>query len=383
MTMHGYEAMEPGSGETFLLEYRVNSTQGGVLSFGIKGDHDAYTLIIDITSPKTHLQASQIGKAAAGPAAYDTVAGTVWFHIMQDEFRYFTDHAYGKGATSKQNFADFHLLPFDWLRLTVEPHLDEQFVNVGFEVVDVLGKRVPFANAPASLPAGATFQAVVDRNMTAMLAQEAQKAGSSTPWTSPFYYDSPGVGGVVQVVAQGAAGVFQIAYAVESPQHDLKDVPFVAYEPVTITGSPDTASCDKSGDPGVMASLKGVFDMSFTASSAIMSSPNLKGPLVGTIYCSIFNAADVTISGPIDGAMSLQDFQIDNADLSNAVTMPVTFESQEFSAGNYQILCYQDLDNTMSPTKGDPVTIPTGSYPIACNKNSVDVEFAVLDPSDQ
>jgi hypothetical protein len=219
--------------------------------------------------------------------------------------------------------------------------------------------------------------------MTAMLAQEAQKPGSSTPWTSPFYYDSPGVGGVVQVVAQGAAGVFQIAYAVESPQHTLTDVPFVAYQPVMIAANamPDTASCAASGDPAQMASLKGVFQMNFTASSAILMSPALKGPLVGKISCSIFNASDVTISGPIQGAMSLQDFAIDNADLSNAATMPVTYTSMELPAGTYQILCYQDVDMSDTPSKGDPVTIPTGSYAIACNTNPVDVEFAVLDPN--
>ena len=31
---------------------------------------------------------------------------------------------------------------------------------------------------------------------------------------------------------------------------------------------------------------------------------------------------------------------------------------------------------------GDPVTLPIGSFPIACNLNPVTVQFALLDPGD-
>ena len=63
--------------------------------------------------------------------------------MSKDDFDFFVDRAYGKGATSRQNFHDFALVPYEWLRLTVEPHLDEKFVNVGFEVLALDGKRIP------------------------------------------------------------------------------------------------------------------------------------------------------------------------------------------------------------------------------------------------
>jgi hypothetical protein len=379
--MHSEEGESPGSGERFYLEYRVTSTQGGTLSFGLRGEKDAYTMVVDIASPKTHLAAAQIGQAASAPGASDTVAGTVWFHMTRDEFRFFSDHAYGKGATGRQNFTDFHLAPFDWLRLTVDPHLDQKFVHVGFELVSPDGKRTPFAAAPASVLAGATFQALVDRNMTSMMQAEAVAPGSSTSWSAPFYYDSPDVGGVVQVVASGLAGKFEVAYAVESPKHALTDVPFNAYTDVQIAAEDPNAmaSCEMLGDPSIMLAPKGVFAMTFSASSTITSSADLHGPLVGTIYCSIFSADEVTVTGPIEGAMSLQDFQLDAANLSSG--QPVKFTSGELYAGDYQILCYQDLDNNNDPTKGDPVTLPIGSYPLQCNNNPVDVEFALLNPA--
>jgi hypothetical protein len=376
-TMHADEMAQPGSGESFYLEYRVNSTQGGTMSIGLRGALDAYTFVVDIQSPPTHLNPAQIGMPAAAPDAYDTVAGTVWFHLSLDEFTFFSNHAYGSGATGAQNFTDFQLVPFDWLRLTVTPHLDQQFINIAFDVVAADGTRTAFANAPASVLAGAQFQALVERNMTAMNAAEAAKAGSSSPWSAPFYYDSPGMGGVVQVVASGAAGSFEVAYAVASPQHALTEVPFLAYTPVTIQPEDPnaTASCQSLGGT---ISPNGVFNVTFSASSVVMQSPSLKGPLTGTIYCSVFNASDVNTAGPVPGAVSLQDFHVDNANLSTGPAP--TFTTNTFYSGNYQILCYQDLLGNGKTSMGDPVTLPIGNYPLQCDKNAAAVQFAILDP---
>jgi hypothetical protein len=368
---------QAGSGEAFYLEYRVASAEGGKLSFGVRGDGGVYSLVVDVASPHTGLDTGKIGKAVDTFDPYDTVAGTVWFHMSKDDFDFFVDHAYGQGATTKQNFKDFRLVPHDWLRLTVEPHLDQQFVQVGFEVVTLDNKRIPVAKAPASVLAGDTFQAMVNRNMTTMLNQEKNVPGSSTPWQVPFYYDHPDGGGVVQVIAQGAKGVFSVAYAIESPRNPLKDVPFVPYQPVKVI-PPDpnqTASCV---DLGNTLAPKGTLDITFQASSTILMSPDLMGPLQGTIYCSVFHASDVDVTGPHQGAVSLQDFNVPDADLQ-AKPLP-TFVTQALFAGEYQVLCAQDLDKSGDASHGDPVTIPIGSYTVACDKNPTTVEFAILDP---
>jgi hypothetical protein len=379
-TMTAEEAASPGSSESWFLEYRVSSAMGGKLSFGVRGVLGVYTLVVDVTSPHTGLTPALIGKPVDTFSPYDTVAGTVNFHLTKDDFDFFVTHAYGEGATSGQNFSDFQLIPHTWLRLTVDPHLAAQFVDVSFDVVTLANTRVHVSNAPASVLAGGTFQALVDRNMSTMLAQEKAKTGSSTPWNIPFYYNDPNGGGVVQVIATGALGIFQIAYSIETPQNPLKDVPFVAYEPVTLE-VPDASApmtCAQLGDPTIKLAPAGTFNMTFSASSTILNSPELMGPLQGTIYCSIFDAADVNVGGPLPGAVSLQDFTVPNADLQ---TMPApTFVSKTLYAGDYQILCFQDLANNGMASMGDPVTLPIGGFTMACNKNPVDVEFAILDP---
>lgn len=366
-----------GQGESYFLEYRMYSSQGGRVSFGVRGVGGVYTLVLDVTSPHMSLTPGQLNTAADHDGPYDTVAGTVYFHMSKDDFDFFVNHAYGEGATGKQNFTDFELVPHNWLHLTVTPHLDQQFVNVSFVVIGTDGSKTAFANAPASVPAGTAFQNAVDTNMTNTINQEKVKVGSSNPWSVPFYYDSPNQGGVVQVIAQGAQGVFTVAYGVETPHHMLKDVPLVQFEPVTIP--PDdgsaSASCVQLGNT---EAPKGTLDITFSASTQVISSPDLKGPLKGPISCSVYHSSDVTVEGPNANAVSVQDFALPNADLT--ATPAPTFTTNAFFAGDYQVLCFMDLNGNNIADPGDPVTLPIGSDPVECDKNPTAVQFAILYP---
>ncbi|HUJ62759.1 MAG TPA: hypothetical protein VLX92_29860 [Kofleriaceae bacterium] len=376
-TMIADEAKQPGSGESFFLEYRVTSAMGGNLSFGVRAGGGVYTLVIDISSPRTSLQPGQIGQPAASTGPSDSIAGTVNFHLSKDEFDYFSDHAYGEGATGSQNFSDFALVPHTWLRLTVTPHVPDGFIDVAFEVLLPDGTRIPIAKAPASINAGDAFRALVDRNLETMAEQEAAAKGSSTPWSVPFYYDQPTGGGTVEVLAEGALGVAQVAYLVQTPVHPIVDVPFLPWKQITLP-PPDTTTCNQLGDPSITLAMQGTFNMTFTASTVIQQDP--MGPLTGTIYCSIYHASDVDVTGPKQDAISVQDFTVPNADLT--ATPAPSFVSNVLLDGDYQILCFQDRlgTGTGNPAMNDPVTLPVGSFPIACNKNPVDVEFAILDP---
>jgi hypothetical protein len=372
--MQADEAAQPGSGESWFLQYQVQSPMGGTMSFGVRAGGGVYTLVLDIQSPQTSLIAGNVGMPAnvtGGPV--DSVIGTVNFHLTKDQFDYFSDHAYGQGATGAQNFNDFPLEPHTWLRLTVTPDLPDELINVGFQVLLADGTtRIDVAKAPASILAGDAFRALVDRNVETMLSQETALKGSSTPWTAPFFYNQPSGGGVVQVVAQGQGGIFFIAYAVQTPLHSLTDVPFVAWKPVTIVPDPPT-TCDQQG---YTLASQGTMNMTFTASSVILNNP--MGPLTGTIYCSIYHATDVDIDGPKQGAISVQDFNIPNADLSGA--NPPTFVSGMIYAGDYQVLCFQDRTGSGNVAMNDPVTLPIGSFPVACNQNPTAVQFGLLDP---
>jgi hypothetical protein len=371
-------------GEVFNLSYQVTSTQGGSLTLTVNGVEGVTTVSLDITTPHTSLGAGHIGQAISADGPYDVVSGTVWFDMERDAFDYFVNHAYGTGTTGGQNFSDFGLVPYTWLRLTVDPHLDESFVNVGFEVLAKDGTRVPVAKAPASIMAGGTFHTLVDKMMDNMTAQEAVMPGSSTPWQVPFYYDQPTGGGVVQVIARGAKGASQIAYSVASPNHTLVDVPFVPYKAVTVPPADPNAkkACYQLGLPNVSQAAEGVFQITFTASDVLKQTVTASAPLQGSIGCGIYHASDVTVTGPINGAMPVDGVNMAMADLM-ATTPPTFTTTKMLPDAEYQILCAQYVDGiTTKVSKGDPVTLPIGGFEIACNVNPVTVEFAIRNPSD-
>ncbi len=381
-TMQAEEAQSPGSSESYLLQYQVTSPKGGSFSFGVQGNLGVFSLVLDVSSPTTNLAPGKIGTAATSNAPYDSVAGTVYFHMTQDDFDYFVQHAYGTAATVGQNFSNFELVPHTWLRLTVTPHLEQKFVNVAFNVAPLNGgAQVPVTQSPASVLAGSTFQALVDHNMSTMSAQEAAKPGSSYPFQVPFYYDDPNGGGIVQVIVDGNQGVYVVDYAIQSPRHTLTEVPFNAYKPV-VFNPPDAAAnagCDQLGNPGIVLASSGAFDITFTVSSVITNSKSLTVPLVGDIQCSTYKASDVTVAGPNNNAVPLQSFTVKDASFVAGAPAP-HYLTADMPAGQYQILCGQDIHHNGTIGYGDPVTIPIGALTLACNLNPVTVQFALLDP---
>jgi hypothetical protein len=285
-----------------------------------------------------------------------------------------------------QNFQDFHLLPHDWLRLTVTPHLENQDVNVAFEVITVDGRRVPFAQAPASIVAGEQFQENVFSMVDSMNAAETATPGSSTPWEVPFYYDDPTGGGVVSVIAHGNHGVFSIAYAVASPARPLVDTDFVPYQGMVNIPDhiPTPETCAQLGS---VDALSGVFMMHFDASSTVRTSPNEPHPLAGPIWGNVYRAADVTITGPRAGAQPVANFHFEGVDITSGVSaMEYTIDTTLPGGQQYQILGFMDTDGNASatdpsPDEGDPVMIPIGGFPMQCAQQHITAEFALLLPA--
>jgi hypothetical protein len=368
------------------LDYKVRSAQGGLLHLSVFIDEQGQTFMrLSNETPRTSLNPGEVNLPAQEGQPFETVSGTVWFTLGRDEFDFFSRRAYGIGQGAEQNFRDFQLLPHAWLRLTVTPQYALEMVDVGFEIITVDGRRVQVAKAPASYVAGEQFQQNVLRMVDNMNAQEAAQPGSSLSFTAPFHYEDPEGGGVVKVIAQGRQGVFRIAYFVESPATFLEDTDFVPLQ-----GTIDIP--EGAGEPGQTCpedqrADEGRFIITFAASSTVAGSPNLKAPLDGTVYGSIFRSEDVTLLGPNDGAEALVDFRFEGVDVTDPDVLRAYEVPTDLPAGDYQILGFIDIDDDAvegdaSPDPGDPVMIPIGGYPLACALQPVIVEFAILLPED-
>lgn len=379
------EIAEKGEMAPFNVDYKSRSPLGGRILIRVAHADGKTTLTFEAENPQTSLIAGEVNKPAFEGDPTETVGGTVWFSLERAEFDFFSTRAYGITPGFQQNFTDFKLLPHQWLRLTVNPLLSQSMVDVNFDVVTLEGRRIPLAHAPASLLAGEQFQKNVLRMVDNMLAQEAREPGSSDEWVSPFHYDDPAGGGVVEVIAQGANGKFRIAYTVESPSKVLQDVTFVDYRGVIDV---PTDIPDKVTDCAAQGSVRapsGRLHLKFRMSSTVANDRSKDGPLEGRVVGAIYRASDVTITGPNDGAVPVADFDLPFVEMEAYESVETYEIPVDLSAGDYQILGFMDIDGNASatapePDVHDPVFIPIGAYTLECAAQVVDVEFAILLP---
>lgn len=379
-------AADPTDTRPFFLEYRSFSANGGTLTVKVDyAETGAITLSFSTETARTRLDVGMVNTAAFTGDPYEVLAGTVWFDLSRDEFAFFSNRAYGITSGAAQNFDDFQLVPHNWLRITVTPQLADEMVDVAFDVITVDGRRLAFARSPASFVAGDQFQQNVFRMVDNMLEAEAREPGSSSPWTVPFHYDDPEGGGVVRVIAQGAAGRFRIAYAVDSPVHPLRDVEFVGYESDVVIPDPGMMRAPQCSDWGSAPADRGIFRVKFDASSTVRESTNLDGELRGNVWGDVFRAEDVTITGPREGAVAVASFAFMDVDIRDPMNLMEYEIPTELPAGEYQLLGFMDIDanSTMmdpGPDTYDPVTLPIGGYTLGCAVNPIVVEFALLLP---
>jgi hypothetical protein len=348
------EAEDPDDAEPVLLEYRSTSAQGGHITLAVVDDPgEAPSLEVTARTPTTSIEPGRVNTAAYEGAPYESLYGLVWFGVSRDQFDFFVNRAYGLSAGKSQNFNDFQLVPHNWLRLTVTPELDQDRVDVAFEVVTLEGDRVPLARAPASLVAGEQFMRTVYRQMDAMAAAEEAEPGSSTPWKAPFYYDDPEGGGVVEVIAQGEDGESRIAYAVESPVNELTEVDFVAYQGVVEVPEDWDAPDPTCAALGSEEAAAGVFDVTFVASSTVAQSPP---PKAWPARCG--STALRTSRSPADRGRRAGDLVRVRGCRRERRPVGGVPHPRRGARGDYQLLGFMDVD-----ANADPRTRPRRGRP--------------------
>jgi hypothetical protein len=111
--------------------------------------------------------------------------------------------------------------------------------------------------------------------------------------------------------------------------------------------------------------------LSFGVSATVRSSPALVDPLVGTIYGKLFLAADVSATGPADGAPTFGDITMVGADLQTATTT-TSWTSPPLAPDTYVFLGFYDLDGngaeSQRPDSGDPVTLPSAGFAVGAGE---------------
>lgn len=134
---------------------------------------------------------------------------------------------------------------------------------------------------------------------------------------------------------------------------------------------PDTTATATDGDTGTggtapttgAAADGGMVRFTFTISAGARENLKPELPPKGTIHGSIFRAEDVAVTGPIEGAESVEGVRVDDVDLTTADVSAASYMSGAIAPGEYIFLGFFDLndngDDVSEPESGEPATLPT------------------------
>jgi hypothetical protein len=101
--------------------------------------------------------------------------------------------------------------------------------------------------------------------------------------------------------------------------------------------------------------------LTFSVTNGVRENPTLEDPLIGAIYGNLFLTEEVTITGPVDGAVELGSVELTGVDLE-AATETEAWQTPLLAEGSYTFLGFFDVDGnggeSYQPDPGDPVTLP-------------------------
>lgn len=134
---------------------------------------------------------------------------------------------------------------------------------------------------------------------------------------------------------------------------------------LSLQGCADGESGNTTGDSTSSSSTPttGTATMTFSVSNGARQSPALVDPLKGSVYGALYRQEDVTVTGPIDGAMEIASVEVADVDLTTADVSSASWQSEPIEAGSYVFLGFYDVDgngaDSREPDSGDPVTLPS------------------------
>jgi hypothetical protein len=126
-------------------------------------------------------------------------------------------------------------------------------------------------------------------------------------------------------------------------------------------GSDESTPLAPAASPTTTAT--GTVVLRFAIADGARKSRNLKDPLVGAIYGSLYLSEDVGSTGPRDDAKEFASLVVENADLRTAAPSVASWTSPPLEPNKYIFTGFMDVDGNAGnehrrPDSGDPATVP-------------------------
>jgi hypothetical protein len=112
------------------------------------------------------------------------------------------------------------------------------------------------------------------------------------------------------------------------------------------------------GLPPVEPAVPGAFDLSFQLDPDLV--PDMAEPAAGAVLGAVYDEADATATGPVDGAVPLYDYVTASLDLTDGAVSASAAETPLLDAPVVWLLACLD-GNADGCGCGDPVTVPNAN----------------------
>jgi hypothetical protein len=112
------------------------------------------------------------------------------------------------------------------------------------------------------------------------------------------------------------------------------------------------------GLPPVEPAVPGAFDLSFQLDADLV--PDMAEPAAGAVLGAVYDEADATATGPVEGAVPLYDYVTASLDLTDGAVSASAAETPLLDAPVVWLLACLD-GNADGCGCGDPVTVPNAN----------------------
>ncbi|MFT5432246.1 MAG: hypothetical protein ACI9OJ_002945, partial [Myxococcota bacterium] len=291
--------------DDFFVGWEAHSSNGGSLRLRVEGD----AFIVSGNSPRLSLLSATLAVPPVDAIPWERLSARAPVALGYGSIRSLVLGALGgedglASGTCDSGDNDAVTAPHSWYQFCVR--VDELItVQLGFRLAD--GSIRQLANGP-TISEGSNLWALSADRLAANAAAGLARAGSQVT----YYYSDPGFEGEALIHVTQRDGALKISHEQATPPRELIDTQFVVPpDPSFSTAGQELGQEDVCSAAGGKPASKGRFLLRFYAGESLSEFSSLDFPVSGYVFGAIFRADEVGLTGPIEGAEQLDQFEMD------------------------------------------------------------------------
>lgn len=375
--------------------YQAASPTGGSITINVEIDAlGSATATVSGQTADVIPTGDKVLKPAYSGIAYEKLTVQTDALTNSDYVSFFGGRALRRSGGNLPPVDDVPFASHDWLRVTATPNTSTRDISLAVATVSTGGDRTELGSAAVSLvDASAYLDQVRTLAVASAAAQKAAAtagptskaaADASVSWSAPLAataeQNGDGAATDIDVVIKGGANL-TVSLSV-SVQRDV----IATVDPIVRSDKVEVQPPSKVSDEDCSA-LNSSRTGSGTFNVAFRASPTLKAtlgntPIRGDVFLSAYPQVEFKDGSIRPGATTTASLRAKDVDITKGTSQRYLLDHNA-EAGVYDFIGFMDINGNAdpkqpSPDLGDPIIVPVSGYTLACTKQPVDVEFAMI-----